>query len=98
MVCFGGGAVAAIVRPQDCQGVFDMMQQFDRPDINANGEFQHQAGIAVLRLLVSTCVFCALLLQGAVLTQLIYGDDAAGIAAAQATPLNLLVTFWLSEW
>ena len=46
-------ALAAVIAPwqsHSCslQGVFDMLQQFDRPEITSNAEFQQQAdGIEV---------------------------------------------------
>ena len=42
-------ALAAVIAPwqshsRSLQGVFDMLQQFDRPEITSNAEFQQQAG------------------------------------------------------
>ena len=46
-------AVAAIAPWQShfcsLQGVFDMLQQFDRPEITSNAEFQQQACLVVSR-------------------------------------------------
>ena len=42
--CSGFGIPA-----KDAQGVFDMLQQFDRPEITSNGEFQQQAELGSAR-------------------------------------------------
>ena len=80
-------AVAAIAPWQShfcsLQGVFDMLQQFDRPEITSNAEFQQQAPSLNMRLHQLACT-----VKGAVLNHLLFAEDPAEAIPATAQARN----------